>query len=182
MMKVQNGWEACSLQQVEHLSNDQLTPSSDSPARTSRRHSLSSESYITSPTTVNAPVKGINSPSSHHYQHYSVPNKAPASGPSLSDPFEGSGMSPHTQRATSRRTTNKRVPQPLSARHKYNGDDPLLPRTPAAPDRSSLTRDSLAQNQAERDAIDSLLFMSSPNNSGNARYWDRPHLDPSQPS
>ena len=91
-------------------------------------------------------------------------------GPACSTPrsHEAPFMAPApqiTSRRSARRNTDSRAPPSLSRANHLS--------TPAAPDTrlhaSSLLSCNL-QNQAEKDAIDSLLFMSSPNNSNNMKH------------
>jgi hypothetical protein len=162
MVKIQNGWEKQSIDQLETLAAAH-SPSASAP-RMSRHSSSSSEQYLMSPIVQTTPPQrtrllqshgrsnSTNSvPGSLYAAHYQGPSLAPA--PQI------------TSRRSARRNTDSRAPPSLSRANHLS--------TPAAPDTrlhaSSLLSCNL-QNQAEKDAIDSLLFMSSPNNSNNMRH------------
>lgn len=71
-----------------------------------------------------------------------------------------------------RRSNSSHVPPPLSSafRHSKKSDNLTSPSTPvtASPVRGKPLR--MPSQQAEKDAVDTLLFMSSPNNSGNLAH------------
>jgi hypothetical protein len=163
MVKIQNGWEKQSIDQLETLAAAH-SPSVSAP-RMSRHSSSSSEAYLMSPIVQTTPPQRSRLLQSHgrsnstnsilgplHAAHaHQQPSLAPA--PQI------------TSRRSGRRNTTSRAPPSLS-RASYHS-------TPVTPDTrlhgSSLLSCNL-QNQAEKDAVDSLLFMSSPNNSSNMKY------------
>jgi hypothetical protein len=163
MVKIQNGWEKQSIDQLETLAVAH-SPSASAP-HMSRHSSSSSEQYLMSPMVKTTPPQrsrllqshgrsnSTNSiPGSLHAAHtYQPPSLAPA--PQI------------TSRRSGRRNTTSRAPPSLS-RAGYHS-------TPVTPDTRLHTGSLLScnlQNQAEKDAIDSLLFMSSPNNSNNMKH------------
>jgi hypothetical protein len=162
MVKIQNGWEKQSIDQLETLAAAH-SPSASAP-RMSRHSSSSSEQYLMSPIVQTTPPQrtrllqphgrsnSTNSiPGSLYASHiYQPPSLAPA--PQI------------TSRRSGRRNTTSRAP-PLSRANYLS--TPVTPDT--RPHASSLLSCNL-QNQAEKDAIDSLLFMSSPNNSNNMKH------------
>src|SRR5437763_11621288 len=83
----------------------------------------------------------------------------------------GSGAGPMLDSATEigsrrkRRSSASHHPPPMlgSNLRKHYSDLGATPRTPATP-RAGILR--MPSQQAEKDAVDTLLFMSSPNNSG----------------
>lgn len=64
-----------------------------------------------------------------------------------------------------RRSSASHAPPPLlgSSQRKHYSDLGAMPRTPTAAPRAGILR--MPSQQAEKDAVDTLLFMSSPNNS-----------------
>jgi hypothetical protein len=166
MVKVQNGWEGQNIDQVEQLSQSQLSSPASPAAAFARRESISSEAYILSPIPRTSPThlsqilqQHIHSPpliGSNDQSHHLWPSPlAPAA----------QIISP---RRHSRRSIGSRFPPNLSlsafnSRDQRNGH----PLSPAGLD-PSFQSPSL-QNQAEKDAVETLLFMSSPNNSSNMK-------------
>jgi hypothetical protein len=160
MVKIQNGWEKQSIDQLETLAAAH-SPSASAP-RMSRHSSSSSEHYLMSPIIQTPPPlrsrllqshgrsNSTNSiPGSLHAAISQTPSLAPA--PQI------------TSRRSARRNTTSRAP-PSLARASYHS-------TPVTPDTRLHPSTMLnLQNQAEKDAVDSLLFMSSPNNSNNLKY------------
>ena len=160
MVKIQNGWEKQSIDQLETLAAAR-SPSASAP-RMSRHSSSSSEQYLMSPVVQTTPPQrarllqshgrsnSTNSiPGSLYAAHiYQPPSLAPA--PQI------------TSRRNARRNTTSRAPPSLSRANHLSTPDTRL-------HAGSLLSCNL-QNQAEKDAIDSLLFMSSPNNSNSMKH------------
>jgi hypothetical protein len=164
MVKIQNGWEKQSIDQLETLAAAHSPPVS--APRMSRHSSSSSEAYLMSPIVQTTPPQhssrllqshGRNNstnsiPGSLHAAHsHQPPSLAPA--PQI------------TSRRSGRRSTTSRAPPSLSRANFHS--------SPVTPDTRLPTSALLScnlQNQAEKDAVDSLLFMSSPNNSNNLKY------------
>jgi hypothetical protein len=95
--------------------------------------------------------------------HYAVTHLAPQNGPVLAPAAE---IGPRRKR----RSSASHAPPPLlgSSQRNYHSDlgSMSAPRTPttAVTPRAGILR--MPSQQAEKDAVDTLLFMSSPNNSG----------------
>jgi hypothetical protein len=170
MLKVQNGWESQSIEQIETLSASQYpgSPLSKQP----RRPSGSSDGYIVSPIGQPSPSREASRMFQSHIHGTSTPASAPLMA--LAGSMQPPSLAPappivSPMRGRSRRTHNSRVPPMLSKpslkRQSSSSGPPLTP-TGSLPGSSQ----NLFQNQAEKDAVDSLLFMSSPNNSKNMKY------------
>jgi hypothetical protein len=88
----------------------------------------------------------------------------------------GLAPAPDIQAGRRRRSSASHPPPPLpgSSQRKHFSDLGHTPRTPATP-RAGILR--MPSQQAEKDAVDTLLFMSSPNNS--QRF---PHTSQTAPS
>jgi hypothetical protein len=171
MLKVQNGWESQSIEQIETLSSNQHAP--DSPAsKFSRRLSTSSDGYMVSPI-------GQSSPSRQHSRIFQsqLDNSSTPTATALMTVAGASSLQRSlapappiiSPRRANRRSVNGGAP-PLFTKPslKKQSSGSHVPLTPTR----SITGGSqnMLQNQAEKDAVDSLLFMSSPNNSKNAKY------------
>ena len=88
-----------------------------------------------------------------------IPASAPGNGPALA-PAAEIGF------RRKRRSSASHAPPPLlgSSQRKVLSDLGAAPRTPTGAPRAGILR--MPSQQAEKDAVDTLLFMSSPNNSG----------------
>lgn len=175
MVKVQNGWENHSIEQLESIPaqlSAPSTPITQSPysqgrgTNGTRRHSIYSESsdrYMHSPGTRRSlsdyhamfpPQPPIldgashwQSSSSQHIDLTGRPSLAPAAPISSSRP--------------SRRSFSSRVPPNLNTSG-FHGSPMSMPA------RQGILR--MPSQQAEKDALETLLFMSSPNHSTNAKH------------
>jgi hypothetical protein len=170
MVKVQNGWEKQSLEELEESQSQRGSPNSaagkndhltfDSPTVPDYRRrpsviSDNSDQMIMSPASV----------------VYGRPGTRPAMNAaanliSITGAHPGYGLAPAADFQTRRRSRSSvsHVPPPLlgSSQRKHYSDVGAGPRTPATP-RAGILR--MPSQQAEKDAVDTLLFMSSPNNS-----------------
>lgn len=153
MFKISNGLEQQSIEQIESL------PPSSPASRFSRRASISSDGYMLSPIGAPSP--------SRHFHDLSRDKALPSSAALMAVSGASSDLPPEpilTERRLKRRTWNGRPPPVLSKssmkQSSLGQQEPLTP-TAAQP---------LFHNQAEKDAVDSLLFMSSPNNSANMKH------------
>ncbi|KAH7128691.1 hypothetical protein B0J11DRAFT_276615 [Dendryphion nanum] len=181
MVKVQNGWEKQSLEELEDQASQRGSPTSligtserpsfDSPRPAERLRRQSGVSEI-SDRPIMSPGQGsprysgrprispplslwpTASPLTYHNQD---------NGPVLAPPAE---IGPRRKR----RSSASHAPPPLlgSTQRKHYSDlgSMSTPRTPnsSATPRAGILR--MPSQQAEKDAVDTLLFMSSPKNSG----------------
>ncbi|KAF2193303.1 hypothetical protein K469DRAFT_693324 [Zopfia rhizophila CBS 207.26] len=190
MVKVENGWEKRSIEELEELPSqrgspvsalgiitDGSRPSFDSPRTAERQRrpsgvSESSDQMMLSP--------GQSSPSDVSRSLAATPSSYWRSGP------KRQGIAPLTSASAAptdnsnapvlappveigsrrkRRSSASHAPPPLlsSTQRKHYSDLGAGPRTPTTAPRVGILR--MPSQQAEKDAVDTLLFMSSPNNS-----------------
>jgi hypothetical protein len=176
MVKVQNGWEGHTIEQLETLParmSAPSTPITQSPYSHhqrnsgSRRYSIYSETsdrYIHSPSSQTSPrmlaphaSAGI---SSTQWQQSSIYQTAPRNG--LSNGPSLAPAAPISSGRSGRRSISSRPPSLITSRMPHSTTPT---RTPA---RQGILR--MPSGQAEKDALETLLFMSSPNNSSNAKF------------
>ncbi|KAF2450341.1 hypothetical protein P171DRAFT_348808 [Karstenula rhodostoma CBS 690.94] len=187
MVKVQNNWEKQSLDELEERISQQGSPNSvanrtpgsrpffESPT-TAERHRRPSGVSENSDHMILSP--GQRTPPDHSRYHASMPSSLwrPGTKPTLNAAVSlisvtGSntglvlGPAPEFESRRKRRSSASLHPPPLlgSSQRKHFSDLGAGPRTPATP-RPGILR--MPSQQAEKDAVDTLLFMSSPNNSG----------------
>ncbi|KAF2004575.1 hypothetical protein P154DRAFT_484560 [Amniculicola lignicola CBS 123094] len=197
MVKVQNGWEKQSLEELEDRTSQHGSPMSvpgpnggsqfDSPIIENRGRRPSGVS-INSDQVMLSPGQG--SPQDVPKATGAVPSSFWRSRPqplgtgsanAMSAPSNGPVLAPAAEIGArrKRRSSASFAPPPLlgSGQRKYYSDLGGAPRTPTAVPRPGILR--MPSQQAEKDAVDTLLFMSSPNNSGRI-----PHnsMDAPQPS
>ncbi|USP75602.1 uncharacterized protein yc1106_02876 [Curvularia clavata] len=182
MVKVQNGWEKQSLEELEESQSQRGSPNSapgrgdslafDSPADMDRRRRPSGVSDI-SDQMIMSPVSDQTRSHGGTPGTYWTPATRPAMHAtanllSITGAQHGYGHGlpsvPTFQNGRRRRTTVSHVPPPLlgTGQRKYYSDLSGDMRSPATP-RAGILR--MPSQQAEKDAVDTLLFMSSPNNS-----------------
>jgi hypothetical protein len=176
MVKVQNGWEGHSIEQLETLPTRVSAPST--PIKQSpyshhqrisggRRHSIYSETsdrYIHSPGSQTSPrmlpphaSADISSPQWQQSSIYQTgPSNGSSNGPTLAP------AAPISSGRPSRRSISSRPPSLITSRM------PQPTALVSSPARQGILR--MPSGQAEKDALETLLFMSSPNNSSNAKF------------
>ncbi|POR32040.1 Uncharacterized protein TPAR_07748 [Tolypocladium paradoxum] len=168
MVKVNHGWQSRSLDEVESLASQAVSPSS-STSTVHRRHGSSASPRL--PLTSATPQV--------HFAHDPVMiRRTSNSPPSLSSnkptlappaPIQPS-MSMPGPRSNPRRNSNPRyTPTMLSNSHSAS------PRTPGQPSRLDTSNPI---SQVVQDAAESLLFMSSPGNSANLKHGFSPSGSP----
>jgi hypothetical protein len=225
MVKVQNGWEKQSLEELEERTSQQGSPLSatsrsngsrptfDSPTISERRRrpsgvSDNSEHMMLSPgqsTPSDLSRSHANTPSCMcpnsfanaranmviaFWRHGAKPTmNAAVNLISVTGSDAGGMLRPAAEFSSrrNRRSSASNHPPPLlgSDPRKHYSDLSAMatPRTPATP-RPGILR--MPSQQAEKDAVDTLLFMSSPNNSGRLphtsmdAHGQRPQVAPPQ--
>ncbi|KAF2472894.1 uncharacterized protein BDR25DRAFT_283481 [Lindgomyces ingoldianus] len=192
MVKVQNGWEKQSLEELEELPSQRGSPNSthaksegsrlpfDSPQSTERRRrpsgvSVNSDQMIMSPgqSSPSSVSRSLAATSSSYWQ--SGPRSQRQSSASQHTvTFAETGPvlapAPEIEPRRKRRSSASHAPPPLlsSTQRKHYSDLGGAPRTPTTAPRSGILR--MPSQQAEKDAVDTLLFMSSPNNSSRVAH------------
>jgi len=161
MLKVQNGWENRSLDELESM-----TPPS-TPAR-SRAGTGASQSWSVFAETSD---RYLHLPSATETPHHMPrPLQDPSSperirqGPVIAAPTaNGRSLAPAApiSSRSNRRSVLTKPPPMLST----VGIPRSTAEQPTTPQRHGILR--IPSGQAERDAVDTLIFMSSPNNSAN---------------
>lgn len=151
MVKVQNGWQNRSLEEVESLA-------SASPRSTTFNHYSNNHHLLSPRAAMSAHLARAHSDSSSDSAHSQSPRNQPQYQPRpnpvlMSPPSNRKGLAPPANIVS-------RPPQPRR-RQTPNMQVNTVPR-PAAAQRTP------SQNAAmEADAVETLLFMASPHNSGN---------------
>lgn len=173
MVKVNNGWQSNSLEEVENMASQAASPvSSTSTVHRRQGSSASPRMPMSKPPSSSAPLpqtSGIQRRKSH------TPPNSGWSKPSLAPPapIQPSTLSaPHTN--PRRNSHPHRTPGMLSHSHSASPHTPGQPSTLHHGPRSRVAGDPVLmsphQNVREQDAIETLLFMSSPGNSANLKY------------
>lgn len=200
MIKVQNGWEKRSIEELEELPSQRGSPIS---APEAYRNQLGSPADPThqrrasgvSENSDRMPLSSRSSPSYQSRQLAATPSSnwsstsrfgdSKSDNPSLLVDLEqmranGPMLAPAAEIGSrrKRRSSASRAPPPLlsSSQRKHYSDLGASPRTPTTTPRAGILR--MPSQQAEKDAVDTLLFMSSPKNSSRVAHTS---LD-SQPS
>ncbi|KAL8904381.1 MAG: hypothetical protein Q9207_003306 [Kuettlingeria erythrocarpa] len=187
MFKVQNGWQSHNLNELEAMALPRSSPSSGISQLQRAAGVPSSSHYFQhpaetfryaqrSPPTTGSPYKQpnlrqVSAQSPPLYR--SLPNDtsaphSPHRGPSLAPPVD---ILPRISHQT--HSLNMQPPQLNTANIHHNGASNLTspkvptptPLTPTRPPASSIRTPS-QKADAEKDAVETLMFMSSPGNSG----------------
>ncbi|PNY21227.1 Uncharacterized protein TCAP_07273 [Tolypocladium capitatum] len=163
MIKVNHGWQSRSLDEVESLASQAVSPSS-STSTVHGRHGSSA-----SPRPPLAQVHFAHDPVVIRRKSNSPPLLS--CKPTLAPPARiQPSLSMPSPRSNSRRNSNPRyTPTMLSHSHSAS------PRTPGQPPRLD---SSNPISQVVQDAAESLLFMSSPGNSSNLKHAFSPCCSP----
>lgn len=173
MVKVQRGWETSTLDQLERGDFSQAsTPSTPVATNSNQRresvYSDTSDRFFNSPNMQTSPqpfprAYEYHQPSpGHGFQYYSTPANRTTNGPSLAP------AAPIAPARPGRRSMSSRAPPNLITNrmpHTTSGQ----PTTPTSnPVRQGILR--MPSQQAEKDALEAMMFMSSPNNSSNLKH------------
>ncbi|KAF2736782.1 hypothetical protein EJ04DRAFT_596143 [Polyplosphaeria fusca] len=189
MVKVQNGWEKQSLEELEEQTSQRGSPVSvnarsdgsrpmfDSPRTSDRPRrpsgvSDNSDQMMMSPGQVHTPFPRNIAPLTLSAAFWHSGPKPPLSGMTNGMAATTTGYGPVLAPAPEigprrkRRSSASHAPPPLlgSSQRKHYSDLSGTPRTPITTPRPGILR--MPSQQAEKDAVDTLLFMSSPNNTG----------------
>lgn len=182
MVKVNNGWQSHSIDEVETLASQAASPTS-STSTVHGRHGSSASPQL--PLSSHRPASSTNNfPAPPDSTWKGSPNASSAMSPpsvtknipALAPPVS---IQPSRPSLITRRNSNPRY-TPTFLSNSHHGS----PQTPAQPSPIQGTPDhrglrtpvvdpilfSPHQNVREQDAIESLLFMSSPGNSANLKH------------
>ncbi|KAF4125498.1 Whi5 like [Geosmithia morbida] len=181
MVKVNNGWQSHNLDQVEELASQAASPTSS--ASTTTRHSKRSSSVspqLSGGSLAHAAL------SNGLAAARTVSNSPPASAsslagrPTLAPPAPirpSAGLGATAPKSNARRNSNPTyTPTLLSRSQSASNSTPGNHLHQRGPPENLLH--SPHQNVREQDAIESLLFMSSPNNSANVKHSFSPTTSP----
>ncbi|KAF2279344.1 uncharacterized protein EI97DRAFT_173379 [Westerdykella ornata] len=188
MVKVQNGWEKKSLDDLEDETSQLGSPVSgpsrsegfgstlDSPRDVTRRRRPSALSEISDQVMLSP---GLPSPSgvsrssaatpSAYWQPQQSLSHAPPASPMVNTDGHSTALAPAVEIAPRRKRRSSASFHPPSLlgpnqKKHYSDLGPAPSRTVNAPQRPGILR--MPSQQAEKDAVDTLLFLSSPNNAG----------------
>ncbi|OLN87576.1 hypothetical protein CCHL11_06122 [Colletotrichum chlorophyti] len=189
MLKVNHGWQSNSIDEVESMASQAASPTSTHSTLHGRQESSASpRANMARHAPLSAATTASSDPSPATYDsfwkegqtstHTSASPPAPTLNvPALAPPAPiqpSRPMGPHNPR----RNSNPRyTPTLLSHSHSASPHTPAQPNTNGTPNQR-LGRTPLVdpilysphQNVREQDAIESLLFMSSPGNSANMKH------------
>ncbi|KAF1361508.1 hypothetical protein EJ07DRAFT_111277, partial [Lizonia empirigonia] len=178
MVKVQNGWEKQSLDELEEVHSQRGSPNSAPEGSRAAFESPSAMDYRRRPSTISDDSdRMIMSPASDPLRsralnpaYWRSTNKpamnAAANLISITGGNANLGLAPAPEFETGRRRRSSTTHPPPSllgsVQRKHTSDFGAGPRVPTTP-RAGILR--MPSQQAEKDAVDTLLFMSSPKNS-----------------
>ncbi|TVY34497.1 hypothetical protein LSUB1_G006157 [Lachnellula subtilissima] len=178
MVKVNNGWQSNSIDEVESMASQAGSPTSSTSTLHGRRN------LITSPRTP-APSGDFDLYSrsdqpSRTYESFwrdhstNLPSQRYTSHTSPPAPFHKSLAPPADIRPTSRRSGTQKLGRPPTIPGQGSNSSIHSPN-PKTPNRGSHRENPTIQTPLqktiqEQDAIETLMFMSSPGNSGNMKH------------
>ncbi|TDZ19922.1 hypothetical protein Cob_v007293 [Colletotrichum orbiculare MAFF 240422] len=170
MLKVNHGWQSHTIDEVESMASQAASPTSSQSTLHGRQESSASpRSNMARYAPASAATTASSNPSPATYESFwkdgqrsnqtSASPPAPTSNaPTLAPPAPIQPSRPASHNL--RRNSNPRyTPTPLSYSHSAS------PHTPGQQQAVNAT-----PNQREQDAIESLIFMSSPGNSANMKH------------
>lgn len=181
MMKVNHGWQSRSLEEVESLASQAASPVSSNS--TLHRRQSSSTSPRPAPTSA-AQVHFAPDPVEPRRKSHSPPgrNNKPSLAPPAPIQPSLSKQSSNSRRNPTPRHTPALLTHSHSATAASYSPRQHLDAGPVSSSQPSRAPDGLLysphQNVREQDAIETLLFMSSPNNSANLKHTFSPSVSP----
>lgn len=183
MLKINHGWQSRTIDEVENLASRSGSPaSSNSTIPGAARSSASPQIHPSHrPTPLNVNSATLNSqPAGAAWRTSPIspgnlpPASRPPNGPKLAPPVS---IQPHHTETNARRNSNPNyTPAFLSPRPHHDGPHtPGLPSINVSPENRNLrvAADPMVvsptHDNREKDAMEALLFMSSPGNSANMK-------------
>ncbi|KAI1775843.1 hypothetical protein F4818DRAFT_389614 [Hypoxylon cercidicola] len=201
MVKVNNGWQGHSIDEVESLASQAASPTSSTSTLHGRHGASASPRVPIAPTrhkaSSNATSPTMQYPYGRSYESWRDGNMKPSSTltspisqvPTLAPPAPIQPRQPG--QAHARRSSNARfAPAYLSNSHHASPHTPAQPSPLQTTPGQGLTRTpnvdpilfSPHQNVREQEALETLMFMSSPGNSANVKHAFPSSLPSSQQS
>lgn len=180
MVKVNHGWQSNSLDEVETLASQAASPT-PSTSTVHRCHGSSASPRMPMSATPSASAPASYSTLQHRKSN--SPPRPSASKPTLAPPapIQPSTNMPAPQ-SNSRRNSNPHyTPTLLSHSHSASPHTPGQSSSQPGPKSRSMADPTLYsphQNVREQDAMEALLFMSSPGNSANLKHAFSPTGSP----
>jgi hypothetical protein len=164
-----------------------MTPNPQTPDTNmiSRRHSTSSDVYMASPISQTSPSQissrilhsQLYTPPAHPSSQYHPSSLMTSDAHDLRPGYHHPSLAPAppitSSRGLNRRSLSSRIPPsltPLGQTSRSGRSTYHPPLTPTNGSAMELGQQGVVRNQAEQDAVETLLFMSSPVNSGNMKY------------
>lgn len=202
MVKVNNGWQSNSIDEVESLASQAGSPTSSTSTLHGRRNlitpprvalanaqdysNLQMNTIIPAPMAADFDLYSRSEPQSGTYESFwRSHSTAPTYRPShISSPVMKAPLAPPADirpQIGSRRSNTPKFSKPPTIPGQGSGLS--MPHTP---NRSDLSMDGKLQSASqktiqEQDAIETLLFMSSPGNSGNMGHQFPPRTSQASP-
>ncbi|KAF4341330.1 hypothetical protein FBEOM_4803 [Fusarium beomiforme] len=184
MVKVNKGWQSNSLEEVENMASQAASPVSSTSTIHHRQGSSASPPIpMSNPPSSSAPLPHPYGSASQRRKSNTPPSSS-WNKPSLAPPapIRPSVLVP-TSHANPRRNSHpNRTPNMLSNSHSASPHTPGQSSTMSHGPKSRVMGDPVLmsphQNVREQDAIETLLFMSSPGNSANLKHAFSPTGSP----
>ena len=187
MVKVNNGWQNHSLDEVESLASQAASPTSSTSTVPRRKNSSASPRLVSNlPSQVHFAPDPVQSRHSNSPPFSQKPTLAPAASIQPSSAMRAPAPPTNPRRNSNPRYTPTLLAQSQSASPRTPGQTSAqtTPRlnTHMHSSKSQPRPDIMAfsphQNVREQDAIETLLFMSSPGNSANLKHGISPAASP----
>ncbi|KAJ4208804.1 hypothetical protein NW767_001915 [Fusarium falciforme] len=182
MIKVNHGWQSNSLEEVETLASHAASPTSSTSTLHRRQGSSASPRIrLNAAPSSSAPLPYD---SARQRRKSNSPPRSSLPKPTLAPPAAiQPSLNTNVPRSNPRRNSNPhRTPTLLSHSHTASPHTPAQLPTLQTGSRSRTAGDPMLfsphQNVREQDAIESLLFMSSPGNSANLKHAFSPTGSP----
>ncbi|EMT70812.1 hypothetical protein ACKRZS_009037 [Fusarium odoratissimum] len=184
MIKVNKGWQSNSLEEVENMASQAASPvSSTSTIHNRQGSSASPRIPMSKPPSSSAPLPQPYGSASQRRKSNTPPSSSwnkPALAPPA--PIRPSVLVPNSHANPRRNSHPNRTPNMLTHSHSASPHTPGQPSTVPHGPKSRVMGDPVLmsphQNVREQDAIETLLFMSSPGNSANLKHAFSPTGSP----
>ncbi|KAF5678438.1 hypothetical protein FCIRC_6477 [Fusarium circinatum] len=184
MIKVNKGWQSNSLEEVENMASQAASPVSTASTIHNRQGSSASPRIpMSKPPSSSAPLPHPYGSASQRRKSNTPPSSTwnkPALAPPA--PIRPSVPVPNSHANPRRNSHPNRTPNMLTHSHSASPHTPGQPPTVSHGPKSRVMGDPVLmsphQNVREQDAIETLLFMSSPGNYANLKHAFSPTGSP----